>query len=65
MTSMAVVLAVGARLNGQASLGTRTFNTTSLWSARVDLGLPVMAMILTRNRLKAGNRLSNSSDSPE
>ena len=30
MTSMAVVLAVGARLNGQASLGTRTLSTRSL-----------------------------------
>ena len=37
---MAVVLAVGARLNGQASLGTRTFSTTSLCRAREDLGLP-------------------------
>ena len=36
MTSIAVVLAVGARLNGQASFGTRTFSTTSLCRASDD-----------------------------
>ena len=65
MTSMAVVLAVGARLNGQASLGTRTFSTRSLWRASEDLGAPVSAMIFTENRFSAGSRFSNSSDSPE
>ena len=38
MTSIAVVLAVGARLNGQASLGTRTFSTRSLCRASEDFG---------------------------
>ena len=65
ITSIAVVLAVGARLNGQASRGTRTFNTTSLCRASDDLGLPVNAIILTENRFNAGSRLINSSDSPE
>ena len=62
---MAVVLEVGARLNGQASLGTWTFSTKSLCRASEDLGEPVRAMILTEKRLRAGNRFSNSSDSPE
>ena len=65
MTSIAVVLAVGARLNGQASRGTRTFNTMSLCRASDDFTPPVMEMILTENRFSAGSRFNNSSDSPE
>src|SRR5439155_14584160 len=49
--SIAVVLAVGARLNGHASRGTRTLSSTSLCCVRVDFGAPVSAMILTEKRL--------------
>ena len=65
MTSIAVVLAVGARLNGQASFGTLTFSETSLCRASDDFTPPVREMILTEKRFSAGSRLSNSSDSPE
>ena len=65
MAIMDVVLAVGAKLNGHASFGTRTFNTTSLCRATVDLIVPVTPMIFTDIRFSAGKRLTNSSDSPE
>ena len=64
-TSIAVVLLVGARLKGQASLGTRTLSATSLCRASEDLLLPVKEMILTEKRLIAGSRFSSSSVSPE
>ena len=56
MTSIAVVLAVGAKLNGHASFGTRTFKTTSLCFATVDFGFPVMAITFTANRFNAGSK---------
>ena len=65
ITSVAVVLAVGARLNGHASFGTCTLSTTSLWCASDDFKEPVMEMILMEKRFNAGIRFNNSSDSPE
>ena len=65
IASMAVVLAVGARLKGHASLGTWTLRTQSLYRAIGDRGEPVRLMILTEKRLIAGNRFSSSSDAPE
>ena len=44
---------------------TFTFKITSLCRATVDFTPPVRATILTENRLSAGSRLTNSSDSPE
>ena len=65
ITSVAVVLDVGARLNGHASFGTRQPRTASACVANVDFGAPVNAMIPTPNRLIAGSRWMSSSDSPE
>ena len=62
---MAVVLAVGARLNGQASFFTYTFNTISLWRARLDFVCAVIEMIVTSKRLIAGRMRLSSSVSPE
>ena len=44
MASVAVVLDVGARSRGQASVGTLTSRCTSAARARLDCGLPVMAI---------------------
>ena len=65
MTSEAVVLAVGAMLNGQASLGTLTLSTTSACRPSVERGAAVTATICTANRRIAGSRLMSSSVSPE
>ena len=65
MTSIAVVLLVGARLNGQASLEIFTLNARSLCLASDDFRFPVKVIILTKNLLSAGSRFTNSSDSPE
>jgi hypothetical protein len=45
MTSVAVVLLVGARLNGHASFGILTLSERSLCRASEDFRLPVSEMI--------------------
>ena len=65
IANCAVVLAVGARLSGQASLATAVFKCASANRARVDSGLPVKATILAPRRLIAGAIASTSAVSPE
>ena len=65
ITKDAVALAVGAILNGQASLDTLTLRTTSEDLPRVDLALLVIATICTVKRFIAGSKLTSSSVSPE
>ena len=65
IASAAVVLAVGARLSGQASAGTLTSRCTSASRASVEAGLPVMAMRRASIRLKSGRMVSSSTVSPE
>ena len=60
----AVVLAVGARLSGQASLSTPQSITTSAWFANVDCKPPVIAINGTPWRLSTGKMAANSSLSP-
>ena len=61
----AVVLAVGARPIGQASLSTAELRCTSATLARLDAGLPVMLISLAPCRLMAGTMVINSWLSPE
>ena len=63
--SVAVVLAVGATPNGQASRGTAHGSTSCERRASVLSGLPVIARIGTPRRRTAGTRFFISSDSPE
>ena len=60
----AVVLAVGAKLSGQASLSTPQSNTKSAWFASVDCKPPVIAIKGTPWRLSTGRIAANSSLSP-
>ncbi len=62
--SCAVVLAVGARLSGQASFSTPLSSTTSAWRARVDCGWPVMATSDAPRRRTSGTTTFSSSLSP-
>ena len=64
MASWAVVLAVGARLCGQASFSTEASSTTSAWRPRVDCGRPVSATRGTPMRLMSGSNTVSSSLSP-
>ena len=52
--SCAVVLAVGARLSGQASFSTPLSSTMSAWRASVDSAPPVIAISGTPRRLSTG-----------
>ena len=62
--SCAVVLAVGARLSGQASFSTPLSSTTSAWRARVESVWPVIATSGTPRRLNSGTMAISSSLSP-
>ena len=62
---MAVVLAVGARLSGQASWSTALSSTRSAWRASDDPARPVIATSVTPMRLIAGRMAASSSLSPE
>ena len=57
ITSMAVVLAVGARLKGQASFGTQDVEDDVTVAGEVDLGTPVMVMIFTEKRFARGQQI--------
>ena len=63
--SAAVVLAVGARLSGQASSRTRASRCTSASRASADSALPVMAISLAPRRFTSGTMSSSSSLPPE
>ena len=65
IASAAVVLAVGARLSGQASSGTLTSSTAAAASARFELGAPVIVRRGTPRRFKCGTSSSSSGVSPE
>ena len=65
MTSMAVVLEVGARFSGQASRETPVSSTMSEYLAREEAVLPVMEMMGSSKRLMKGSRASSSEVSPE
>ena len=65
MTSMAVVLEVGARFSGQASRETPVSRTISEYLARDEPVLPVMEMMGNSKRLMKGSRVSSSEVSPE
>ena len=60
-----MVLAVGARLSGQASCSTRFDSTQSACEASVEPGRPVIATSVTPRRLSAGRIAAISSLSPE
>ena len=62
--SCAVVLAVGARLSGQASFSTPLSSTTSAWRARVERGWPVIATSGAPRRFTSGTMAASSSLSP-
>ena len=64
MASCAVVLAVGARLSGQASLSTAVLSQTVACCAMLDSGLPVMATSGVPKRLSTGMMALISCDSP-
>ena len=64
MASCAVVLAVGARLSGQASLPTLLSSVTLACRANVDCAPPVIATSGTPWRLKTGNMTVSSALSP-
>src|SRR5688572_24697523 len=63
--SAAVVLAVGARLCGQASCATAASRCTSASRASADSGLPVSAISLAPRRFTSGTICSSSSLAPE
>ena len=65
MASIAVVLAVGARLSGQASSATLMSRCATAALASVDAGLPVMASSGTPRRDTCGNNANTSGVSPE
>ena len=60
-----MVLAVGARLSGQASLSTAASRCTAAAVASVELARPVIAMTGVPRRLSCGKIFSISSVSPE
>ena len=61
----AVVLAVGARLSGQASWSTALDSTISACWARLLSARPVIAISVTPSRFSAGTMAPSSSLSPE
>ena len=63
-TNIAVVLEVGARLSGHASLSTLVSRIMSLFHAREELSLPVMLIMVILNRRSAGKRSRISLVSP-
>ena len=65
MASVAVVLAVGARFSGQASSATLTSRCALAARARLDFGLPVIAISGTPRREACGISSSTSAVSPE
>jgi len=65
ITSATVVLEVGARSSGQASASTPTSRFTSARRARVDSGLPVMAISRAPMRLISGRIVRISGVVPE
>src|SRR5690625_2677484 len=65
MTSEAVVLAVGARARGQASLATLMSRLASDISARGERAFPVMLMMGMPRRFIRGSKLTISSELPE
>src|SRR5207249_2822490 len=65
LESAAVVLAVGARLSGQASCATRASRCTSASRASAELALPVIAISLAPRRFTSGTMSSSSSLAPE
>ncbi len=65
MASIAVVLAVGARLSGQASSGTVTSKATVALRASVEARLPVRVMSGVARRFRCGSRNTSSGLSPE
>jgi len=62
---MAVVLEVGARLKGQASRGTFTLRTTSLYFASGDLGRAGKGDNLDGKSFQGGKQIEQLSDAPE
>ena len=64
MASCAVVLAVGAKLSGQASCSTLQSSTTSAWRASSESRLPVSAISATCWRRRAGSKPVSSSLCP-
>ena len=64
MANCAVVLAVGARLSGQASLATAVFSQSVAYCAILDCPLPVIAISGVPRRLSTGTMALISSDSP-
>src|SRR3989338_7248292 len=64
MARAAVVLAVGERPIGQASSLTAAFKITSAARDRLELGLPVITMILRPSRLIMERIFKSSSVSP-
>ncbi|MNV76691.1 hypothetical protein D3C71_1700610 [compost metagenome] len=60
-----MVLAVGARLSGQASCATLPSRCTSANRASSDCGLPVIATSLAPMRRATGRMVSNSWPAPE
>ena len=64
MTSMAVVEVVGASPKGSASLRWLILMRRSAFLASVDVGLPVIAMMVGPITLMEGRRLISSKDSP-
>ena len=59
-----MVLAVGAKLSGQASWSTSQLTTASAWRASVESDLPVIATSMVPSRRSAGMIAANSSLSP-
>ena len=64
-TIAAVVLDVGARFRGHASVSTGVNNTKAEFRARVESGFAVMEITGTPILLMYANKLSSSSDSPD
>ena len=61
----AAVLAVGARLSGQASFATRASRCTSASCASAESGLPVIEISFAPRRFTSGTICSSSSLAPE
>ncbi len=65
IASVAVVLAVGARFNGQASSATLTSSVTFAARPRVESVLPTRTMSGTASRFRCGSSRTSSGVSPE
>ena len=65
MTKQAVVLEVGARFKGQASVLTLTLRCTSAALARVESSAPVIVISGVPRRFNIGNRVTISLVVPE